>query len=74
MLMSALQDENQILIYMNRTVDERMLSNEKLRDDKIAKKEDVVEDDYIALCQGLLQKRSDIKSEVRRRGSYFAKS
>ena len=47
-----------------RTVDERMLSNEKLRDDKCARGENVDEEDYTAAYQELLQKRSDIKTQI----------
>ena len=67
--MSALQDEPKILNYLDleekkRSFDERMLNNEKLRDDKIARGEDVDEEDYTAACQELLQKRSDIETKI----------
>ena len=66
MLMSALQDENQILNYLDldekkRAIDRLMDSNEKLREDSIANGN---EEDYAAACQELLQKRSDIKTEI----------
>ena len=68
-LMSALQDENQILNYLDldekkRSIDKLMLSNEKLREDSIENGEDANEEDYVAACQELLQKRSDIKTKI----------
>ena len=68
-LMSALQDENQILNYLDldekkRAIDKLMVSNEKLREDSIANGKVVDEEDYAAACQELLQKRSDIKTEI----------
>ena len=68
-LMSALQDENQILNYLDldekkRSLDKLMVSNEKLREDSIANGKVVDEEDYAAACQELLQKRSDIKTKI----------
>ena len=70
-LMSALQDKNQILNYLDldgkkRAIDKLMVSNEKLREDSIAngKVVDEEEEDYAAACQELLQKRSDIKTKI----------
>ena len=68
-LMSALQDENQILNYLDldekkRAIDKLMVSNENLREDSIANGNVVDGEDYAAACQELLQKRSDIKSKV----------
>ena len=68
-LMSALQDENQILNYLDldekkRSIDKLMVSNEKLREDSIANGKVVDEEDYAAACQELLQKRSDIKTKI----------
>ena len=68
MLMSALQDENQILNYLDldekkRAIDRLMDSNKKLREDSIANGKIVDEEDYAAACQELLQKRSDIKTK-----------
>ena len=67
--MSALQDENQILNYLDldekkRSLDKLMVSNEKLREDSIANGKVVDEEDYAAACQELLQKRSDIKTKI----------
>ena len=67
--MSALQDENQILNYLDldekkRAIDKLMVSNEKLREDSIANGKVVDEEDYAAACQELLQKRSDIKTKI----------
>ena len=69
MLMPALQDENQILNYLDldekkRAIDRLMDSNEKLREDSIANGKKVDEEDYAAACQELLQKRSDIKTKI----------
>ena len=69
MLMSALQDENQILNYLDldekkRAIDRLMDSNKKLREDSIANGKVVDEEDYAAACQELLQKRSDIKTKI----------
>ena len=69
MLMSALQDENQILNYLDldekkRAIDRLMDSNEKLREDSIANGKDANEEDYAAAFQELLQKRSDIKTKI----------
>ena len=68
-LMSALQDENQILNYLDldekkRAIDKLMVSNEKLREDSIANGNDANEKDYAAACQELLHKRSDIKTKI----------
>ena len=68
-LMSALQDENQKLKYLDleekkRSIDKLMVSNEKLREDSIANGKVVDEEDYAAACQELLQKRSDIKTKI----------
>ena len=68
-LMSALQDKNQILNYLDldekkRAIDKLMVSNEKLREDSIANGNDANEEDYAAACQELLQKRSDIKTKI----------
>ena len=66
--MSALQDENQILNYLDfeekkRAIDERILHNEKLRDERIENREDA-EEDYAAACQELLYERSDLKMKI----------
>ena len=66
-LMSALQDRNQILNYLDldekkRAIDKLMVSNQKLREDSIANGKKVDEEYYAAACQELLQKRSDIKT------------
>ena len=68
-LMSALQDGNQILNYLDldekkRAIDRLMVSNEKLREDSIANGNDANGEDYVAACQELLQKRSDIKTKI----------
>ena len=68
-LMSALQDENQILNYLDldekkRAIDKLVVSNEKLREDSIANGNNANEEDYVAACQELLQKRSDIKTKI----------
>ena len=68
-LMSALQDENQILNYLDldekkRAIDKLMVSNETLREDSIENGKDANEEDYAAACQELLQKRSDIKTKI----------
>ena len=84
-LMSALQDENQILHYLDldekkRAIDKLMVSNEKLREDSIENGKDANEEDYVAACQELLQKRSDIKTTIEAllksgdEGAIFAKS
>ena len=67
-LMSALQDENQILNYLDleekkRAIDERIAHNEKLRDERIENGEDA-EEDYAAACQELLQEKSDLKLKI----------
>ena len=68
-LMSALQDKNQILNYLEldekkRVIDRLMVSNKKLREDSIANGNDANEEDYVAACQELLQKRSDTKTKI----------
>ena len=68
-LMSVLQDGNQILNYSDldekkRAVDKLMVSNQKLREDSIANGKKVDEEDYAAACQELLQKRSDNKTNI----------
>ena len=67
-LMSALQDEIQILNYLylgekERAIDERIVHNEKLRDERIENGEDA-EEDYAASCQELLQERSELKMKI----------
>ena len=67
-LMSAMLDENQILNYLDleekkRAIDERIVDNEKLRDERIEIGE-VAEEDYAAVCQELFQKRSDLKMKI----------
>ena len=67
-LMSALQDENQILNYLDleekkRAIDERIVHNEKLSNERIENSEDA-EEDYAAACQELLQERSDLKMKI----------
>ena len=67
-LMSSLQDENQILNYLDleekkRAIDERIVHNEKLSNERIENGEDA-EEDYAAACQELLQKRSDLKMKI----------
>ena len=57
-LMSALQDENQIRNFLGleekkRAIDERNVHNEKLRDERIENGEDA-EEDHAAACQELL--------------------
>ena len=64
-----MQDGNQILNYLDldekkRAIDRLMVSNEKLREDSIANGNDANEEDYVAACQKLLQKRSDIKTKI----------
>ena len=68
-LMSALQDANQILNYLDldekkRAIDKLLVSNEKLREDSIANGKVVDEEVYAAACQELLQKRSDFKTKI----------
>ena len=68
MLMSALQDENQILNYLDLeekkcAIDEKIAHNEKLHNERIENGEDA-EEDYAAACQELLQKRSDLKLKI----------
>ena len=68
-MMSALQDGNQILNYLDldekkRAIDRLMVSNEKLREDSIANGKKVDEEDYAAACQELLQQRSEIKTKI----------
>ena len=64
-LMSALQYESQIPNYLDleekkRAIGERIVHNEKLRDEQIENDEDA-EEDYAAACQELLQEKSDLK-------------
>ena len=68
LLMSALQDENQIPNYLDfeekkRAIDERIVHNEKLRDKQIQNSEDV-EEDHATACQELFQERSDLKMKI----------
>ena len=68
-LKSALRDKNQIPRYLDRdekkrAVDQLMISNKKLREDSIAEGKNVDEKDYAAVCQALLQKRSDIETNI----------
>ena len=68
-LMSVLKGENQILNHSNledekRVVEEKMMNNEKLCDDKIANREEVDDEDYAALCQELLRKKSEDKTKT----------
>ena len=67
-LMSALQEENQILNYLDleekkRGINERIVHNETLSDERIENGEDA-ETDYAAACQELLQERSDLKLKI----------
>ena len=67
-LMSALQDQYQILNYLDleekkRAIDERIVHNEKLSDERIRNGKDA-EADYAAACQELLQERSDLKLKI----------
>ena len=67
-LMSALQDENQILNFLDleekkRAIDERIVHNEKLSNERTENGEDA-EADYAAACQELLQERSDLKLKI----------
>ena len=69
MLMSAMHDKNEIhtSLYQEekkRAVDERMVSNERLRNDAIANGKNIDEEENEAACQELLQKRSDIKTKT----------
>ena len=41
-----------------------MHRNERLRDDKLAKGEEVYKAEYAAACQELLPKRSDIRTNI----------
>ena len=66
--MLALQDENQILNYLDleekkRAIDESNVLNEKLSDKRIENGEDVSKD-YAAACQELLQERSDLELKI----------
>ena len=47
-----------------RAFDEKIISNETLREDSIAEGKNVDEEDYAAACHILLQKRSDIKTRM----------
>ena len=65
-LTSALQDENQILNYLDldekkRSIDKLMVSNEKLREDSIANGNDANEEDYAAACQDGCRKGLTLK-------------
>ena len=67
-LMSALQDENQMLNYLDleekkRAIDERIVHNGKLSNERIENGEDA-EEDYAAACQELLQEMSDLKKKI----------
>ena len=67
-LMSALQDKNQILNYLDLekkklATDERIVDNEKLRHERIENCEDA-EEDNTAACQELLQERSELKMKI----------
>ena len=67
-LMSALQDENLILNYLDleekkRDIDDRIVHNKKLRDERIENGEDA-EEDYAAAYRELLQDRSDLKMKL----------
>ena len=67
--MSALQDENQILNSLDLdeekgAIDKLMVSNENLPEDSIENGKDANEEEYVAACQELLQKRSDIKTNI----------
>ena len=64
-LISALQDVNQILNYLDleerkRAIVEKIVHNEQLRDERSESGEDV-EEDYAAAWQELLRERSDLK-------------
>ena len=63
-----LQYENQILNYLDldekkRAIDERIVHNEKLRDERNENGEDA-EEDYAAACQELHQERSDLTMKI----------
>ena len=65
-LMSALQGDNQILHYLDleekkRAIDERMISNEKLREDTIANAKMSAKRIMLQHVGETLQKKSDIK-------------
>ena len=67
-LMTALQDENRILNYLDleekkRAIDERIVHNETLSNERIENGEDA-EEDYAAACQDLLRERSDLKMKI----------
>ena len=67
--MSVLNGENQVLNLLDlkdkkRVVEEKTITNENLSDDKNANSEDVDEEYYAALCQELLRKRFDIKTNI----------
>ena len=54
--MSALQDENQILNYLDlkekkRAIDKLMVSSKKLREDSIANDKGANQENYVAACQ-----------------------
>ena len=67
-LMSALQDENQTLNYLDleekkRVIDERIAHSERLSDERMESREDA-EEEYAAACQELLQERSELKMKI----------
>ena len=69
MLMSALEDENEIQIHLDheqqkRRIDETFVNNEKRRESQIANGEDFDEEEYTAANQELLQKRSEHNKKV----------
>ena len=69
MLMSALQDENEILTHLDleekkRGVDQLFVSNRELRDEVIANGKNPNEKDYATACQKFLQQRSDLKIKI----------
>ena len=62
-------DEYQILNYLDheekkRAIDGKVASNEKLRDDIFTKFKETNKEDYTAACRELLQKTSDVKTEI----------
>ena len=61
-LMSAMRDENRILNDLDlekkkRAIDEKMVSNKKLRDDSIANGKDANKEDYVTAFQEFVQKK-----------------
>ena len=70
MLMSALEDENEIQNYLDleeqkRCIDEIVVNNGKWRNSQLANGEDFNEEESTAECQTLQQKRSKIKKKLR---------